>query len=199
MTRNTGEWRSITEHCPPPCPFIRGNGGIGTFSQQYHGSIHCLQTTWKKIVSAIHAPRRFRIVLYNFCFYFWGQHCCWPETSIIGNDLLALCFHCDQLFHWIPCPAADPACLLISNLLWQRHKHSCGYFKSIQTQLSAICLDNDIGWYVISAKSVTDDRKHTLLANSHTLPPEYDFWKDANRARAFMGKCSWYRKSKTFY
>jgi len=23
---------------------------------------------------------------YHFCYYFWGQHCCWIETNIIGND-----------------------------------------------------------------------------------------------------------------
>ena len=31
------------------------------------------------------------MVLYNF-WYFWGQHRCWTETSIIDNDLFVSCF-----------------------------------------------------------------------------------------------------------
>jgi len=46
---------------------------------------------------------------------------------------------------------------------------------SIQTQFSAVCNDNGIGLYVNSAKAVTNDRKCTLLSNSYTLQPEYDF------------------------
>ena len=31
------------------------------------------------------------MVFYNFCYYFWGQHCCWTETSIrIGNRFCSL-------------------------------------------------------------------------------------------------------------
>jgi len=41
--------------------------------------------------------------------------------------------------------------------------------------LPGICSDIDLGLYVISAKPVRDDRKYTLLANSYTLPLEYDF------------------------
>ena len=154
------------------------------------------KTTWNKFIAAIRARRRFRMVFYTFCYYFRGQHCYWTETSIIDNDFA---FHkfplrSTLLLHPLPyhCPGVP------ANNLWQRHKHSCGYFKSIQTQLSAICNDNDTGLYVISAKPVTNGRKYTLLENSYTLPPEYDFWKDANGARAFMGKFSWYRKGKTF-
>jgi len=46
--------------------------------------------------------------------------------------------------------------------------------------LCAVCNDNDIRLCVNSAKAVKDYRKCTLLANSYTLPPEYDFKKDAN-------------------
>jgi len=54
--------------------------------------------------SATHTPKNFRIVFYNFCYYFWGQHCCWIETSIIGNDFFVFwIFHCLQLFY---CPPA---------------------------------------------------------------------------------------------
>jgi len=38
-----------------------------------------------------------------------------------------------------------------------------------------------------SAKSVTDDRKHTFVACSYTAPLEKDFKIDAKGARAFMG------------
>jgi len=34
------------------------------------------------------------------------------------------------------------------------------------------------------------------LANSHTIPPEYDFQKDANGARVFMWNFLRYRKGK---
>jgi len=104
-------------------------------------------------------------------------------------------FHCAHLFYCIPCPATVPAPLLMT----APHKRSCGCFKSIQTQFSAVCNDNDIGLYVNSAKAATDDRKCTLLANSYKLPSEYDFEKDASGARAFMGNFLRYRKGKTFY
>jgi len=51
----------------------------------------------------------------------------------------------------------------------------------IQTQLSAANNDNDIGLYSNLAKTVTDDRKYTLLANSNTPPPAYDIKKDTER------------------
>jgi len=51
--------------------------------------------------------------------------------------------------------------------------------------LSAVHNDNDIGLYVNSAKAITNGRKYTLLENSYTPPPVYDFKKDANGARAF--------------
>jgi len=24
---------------------------------------------------------KFKMVFYNFCYYFWGQHCCWTCKS----------------------------------------------------------------------------------------------------------------------
>ena len=30
------------------------------------------------------------MVFYTFCYYFWGQHCCWTETSMIDKDFFAL-------------------------------------------------------------------------------------------------------------
>jgi len=49
-----------------------------------------------------------------------------------------------------------------------------GSSSPIQTQLSAIRSNNDIGLYPNSEKAVKDDRKHfnPLLANSYTVTPE---------------------------
>ena len=41
---------------------------------------------FKQFIAAIHPHRNSRMVFYNFCYYFWGQNCCWTETSIIRND-----------------------------------------------------------------------------------------------------------------
>jgi len=34
---------------------------------------------------------------------FWGQHCCWIETNVIGNDFF-ISFHCPQLLYCSPFP-----------------------------------------------------------------------------------------------
>jgi len=36
------------------------------------------------------------MIFYNFCYYFWGQHCWWTETNIIGNNFF--------VFHKFPLP-----------------------------------------------------------------------------------------------
>ena len=38
------------------------------------------------VIAAFRASRKFRMIFYNFCYYFWGQHRWWTETNIIGND-----------------------------------------------------------------------------------------------------------------
>ena len=48
-----------------------------------HLQHHCFSNIF---IAAIPAPRKFRMIFYNFCYYFWGQHCWWTETNIIGND-----------------------------------------------------------------------------------------------------------------
>jgi len=191
MTRDTGERRNITEHCP--LPFDKGgNGYIGTFSyNSITGPFIVYKTTWNKFIAAIRVPRIFRMVFYNFFYYFWGQHCCWTETSMFFCFFIS--FHCAQLFYCIPRPTAAPASLpMTTNVV-------VDISSLIQTQLSAVCSDNDIGLYVNSAKTVKDDRKCTFLANSYALPPECVFWKDANGERAFMGNFLRYTKGETFY
>jgi len=47
------------------------------------------------------------MIFYNFCYYFWGQHCWWTETNI-GNDFF-LSFHFFQLFYYSPCPTSAMA------------------------------------------------------------------------------------------
>jgi len=112
--RFTGEWRNITiwevrftgerrkyntlrseghrraaeyNEALPPCPFIRGaTRALVPFHNSIMGHFIVYKTTWNKFITAIRAPRRFRMVFYNFCYFFRGQHCCWTETSIIGND-----------------------------------------------------------------------------------------------------------------
>jgi len=48
------------------------------------------RSTWNKFIPAIRAPGKFTRVLCYFCHYVWGQHCCWTDTSIIGNDIFFL-------------------------------------------------------------------------------------------------------------
>jgi len=71
-----------------------------TVSQVYQ--FHDLSRwTWNKFIAAIRPPRKFRMIFYNFCCYFWGQHCWWTETNTICNDFL-ISFHCPQLFTALP-------------------------------------------------------------------------------------------------
>ena len=95
-------WRG---HCPL-CPFKkRATGGELPFHNSILGfQFHDLpRWTWNKFVAAIRPPKKFRMVFYNFCCYFWGQHCWWTETNTICNDFL-ITFHCIQLFTALPAP-----------------------------------------------------------------------------------------------
>ena len=113
--RNGGAWRV---HCPltferggqrgHSCPYMTGylvilgspklppallNGGNrswSAFSYQNHKQFYGLsRSTWNKFIAAICIPITFVIVFYNFCYYFWGQHCCCVKMRIIGNDFNA--------------------------------------------------------------------------------------------------------------
>jgi len=56
--------------------------------------------------------KKFRIIFYNICYSFWGQHCWWTDTNIICYDFLFfMSFHCSKLFYCSPCSAAAPASL----------------------------------------------------------------------------------------
>jgi len=48
-----------------------------------------IQIDFKQIYGSFREPRKFRIVFYNFC-YFWGTLCYWTETSTIGSDFFII-------------------------------------------------------------------------------------------------------------
>jgi len=58
-----------------------------------------------RLETAISAPRKFRMVLHNFCYYFWGKDCCWRDITIF---LFFMSLYCPQIFH---CPTATIASL----------------------------------------------------------------------------------------
>ena len=98
MHRYAGEWRH--GGAIALLPFQKGcNGGGGAFSQQHHRYFYgLLRSTWNKFIAAIRAPRQFRMIFCNFCYYFWGRHWWWTETNIIGNDFF--------VFYKFPLPSA---------------------------------------------------------------------------------------------
>jgi len=52
-------------------PFQKGgNEGGGAFSQQSHRQFHGLSSRLKKFIAAIRAPKKFRMIFYNFCYLF---------------------------------------------------------------------------------------------------------------------------------
>ena len=62
----------------PPTPLL---------SYQYHRWFRSLsRSTWNIVIAAFRAPWKFRMIFYNFCYYFWGQHCSsfvWASCSFI--------------------------------------------------------------------------------------------------------------------
>jgi len=84
------------------------------------------------VITAFGAFRKFRMIFYNFCYYFWGQYRWWTETNIIGKDFfifhkfpspLFYCFYCS------PCPTASPASL-------NMHVMSTNFAKTLVTNLN---------------------------------------------------------------
>jgi len=56
---------------------------------------------WNKFIAAIHAPTTFRIGFLHSLLLFWGQYCCWTETSILVNNFLFfISLHFPQYFYW---------------------------------------------------------------------------------------------------
>ena len=101
LWRATPERGCMTGHFPPAL-WKGSNGGIIWF----------IKIDWNKFIAAIRASIKFRLVFYNFCYYFWGRHCCCAKSSIIGNvSLFFTSFHCPQLFHCPQCPTGVPVSL----------------------------------------------------------------------------------------
>jgi len=75
------------------------------FWWQYLGQFHGLsRMIWNKIIAAIRAPRKFRMVFYNFSYCFWSNIVSETEMSIIGKYFFVFyMFNCPQRFF---CPAA---------------------------------------------------------------------------------------------
>jgi len=60
----------------------------------------------KKIIAAIRARRKFRMVFYNFSYYFWVNIVSKTETNIIGNDFFV--FYAFKLPSTLRLPPALP-------------------------------------------------------------------------------------------
>jgi len=79
--RDTGERRYDGDF--DPCSFKRGATRAQVPFQNKIVPRFIWRSIWSKFIAAICTGRKFRMFFYNFCFYFWGQHCYWTETSII--------------------------------------------------------------------------------------------------------------------
>ena len=117
---STGKW---THHMSRYLPFRKGSNGadvpfhnsiIGNFivyQDRIHTDLlklcaHAENSEWFSVIFVI-------MVFCNFCYYFWGQNCCWTEKSITGNDFFV--FHKFPLRSTIllpPCPTVTPASLV---------------------------------------------------------------------------------------
>ena len=106
---NQGRRRMGACRMHSPLPFQKGgNGDEGAFSQlslQFHG---LSKSAWNKFIAAIRALRKFKMVVYNFC-YFWGQHCCCKH-----NWLRVFVFVRVSIDHNSYCPTATTASLAIT-------------------------------------------------------------------------------------
>jgi len=103
MHRDAGGWRHgggiallpfKREQRRRRCVFIRVSLVISWF----------IKIDLKQFIAAIQAPRKFRIIFYNFCYYFWGQRCWWTETSITSNDFLFFMFPLPSALLLLPLP-----------------------------------------------------------------------------------------------
>jgi len=117
VTTTAGKWRWHF-------PLGFSKGAEVPFSLQYCGLFHGLSwSNWNKFIAAIRATRKFRIVVYHFCYCFCGQYCCWTERKI----LVTICwffisFHFPQLFY------CSPVLSLFRRAwkgAWSNKKHCC--------------------------------------------------------------------------
>ena len=104
----TPESRKVTGTFPP----VLSNGFGGAFFITVLWVIHGLSwSNWNKFFVAIRTTRKFRMVVYHFCYYFWGQYCCWTETKILVTICLFFMFPFPSTFLLLPCPSIVLACL----------------------------------------------------------------------------------------
>jgi len=75
------ETRGERGHCFPVLSKGSQRGRSYLFNTVSWGISWLTRSTWNKFIAAIHAPTTFRMVFYALCYHFWGQHCCWTETS----------------------------------------------------------------------------------------------------------------------
>jgi len=90
-----GKNRQIT--WPDTCPVERW--AMGTDVLFYNGIIGnfiVYQDRIETFFEVMRPAREFGMVFCIFCYYFWGQHCCWTETRITGNNFFCffLSSHC---------------------------------------------------------------------------------------------------------
>ena len=67
-----GCWRrdGMTTELSPFLFETKGNEGGSVFSSPHHRQLHCLsRSNWKKFIEDVRAPRKLRLVFYNFFFY----------------------------------------------------------------------------------------------------------------------------------
>ena len=79
--RTTRAWR---EHYP--CPFKSRNGKRNCLPfQNSTGRFMVCQDRLETFFLHLRS-QKIQKVFCDFCYYIWGQHCWWLDTSIIGND-----------------------------------------------------------------------------------------------------------------
>jgi len=107
--RRAGKWRGHF-----PLALSKGGGGaffitvlwlISWFGKIELKQIYCSYSPYKKV----------RMVFNHFCYYVWGQYCCWTETKILVTIcLFFLSFDFSQLLYSSPCLTIVWACLKMS-------------------------------------------------------------------------------------
>jgi len=106
--KNTGAAVSGCMMGALPLPLHKGATGVeAPFHKSIIDNFMLYQDRIEQICCSFPCTHKLQYVFCNFWHYFWGQHGCWTETSIIGNDFLLffISLHCPQPFY---CPAALP-------------------------------------------------------------------------------------------
>jgi len=107
-----------------------------------------------KFIAHIRACRKFRMIFYNFC-YFWGQHCCWTETNIFIKIFLWVSIALNSL-------TASPGSVLPSMWMSQSHKilQHKGRWQQYcsKKQLAEVPIEKDT-----SQRLKTSNKKHNKI------------------------------------